>query len=217
MSLTQKLTDALAKGINQIGQLRILTEHELAPIVVVHLDDETSDYSSLESHTCPDQAREIGLYTPDRDYRFTKGELSLKSGWILLLQNADELRRALDLFYPASLGLWTALQNDTIRIQHLRDKLARQTGMYRHSAKISDEGAQELVQSVCGPANKCVKKILWQLDADTPLEKSEASQFNGIVGEATENNAIPIVCQEACNHFVAEARKKSKEEFETKA
>ncbi|MDA7881771.1 DR2241 family protein [Akkermansiaceae bacterium] len=216
MSLTQKLTEALAGGINQIGQLRILTDHELAPIVVVHLDDADGDLSSLQSYSDPDQAREIGLYAPDGGYRFTKGEMSLSRGWILLLQSAEELRRALDLFYPASLGLWTAWKEGNVRIQNLRDKLGRQTGMYRHSATVSDAGAQELVQSVCGPANRCVKKILWQLDAATPLEESEASRFNGIVNGATEKTAIPMVCQEACNHFVAQARQKSKEEFEAK-
>ena len=81
---------------------------------------------------------------------------------------------------------------------------------------VSDKGAQELVQCLCGPANKCVKKILWSIDEQTPLEDSAASQFNGIVGEVDESTAIPMVCQEACNFFVARARKKSKEEFEAK-
>ena len=28
-----------------------------------------------------------------------------------------------------------------------------------------------------------MKKILWQLDADTPLEDSEASRFDGVTGD----------------------------------
>jgi sirohydrochlorin cobaltochelatase len=210
MSLTQKLTEALDSGVDQIGQLRLLQ----SPLRVHHLDD--SDLGSLEVHTDPEDAREIGLYTPGGEYRFTKGELSLKQGWIFHLKSVDELRQTIDLFYPASLGLWSAWKNNNIRVQNLRDKLSRQSGMYRHARNVSDQGAQELVQSLCGPANKCVKKILWQINETQPLTDSEASRFNGIVGNASESKVIPMVCQEACNFFVAQARKKSKEEFEAK-
>ena len=214
MSLTQKLTEALSNGLTQIGQIKILTDHDLSPFVLVHLDDMDADFASLTTNSSPDQAREIGLYTPEGEYRFTKGEMSLPAGWLLLLQSAEEVRQALDLFYPASFGLWTAWKDGSVRVQNLRDKLGRQTGMYRHAANVSDVGAQELIQSVCGPDNKCVKKILWQLDENTPLDDSEASRFNGIVNK---DAAIPLICQEACNHFVAQARKKSQEEFAAKA
>jgi len=210
MSLTKVLSDALESGINQIGQLRILRD----PLRLHHIDDR--DLDSLELHTDPDDAREIGLYTPDGGYRFTKGELSLKTGWIFELGSVEDLRRTIDLFYPASLGLWNAWKNDQIQTQNLRDKLNRQTGMYRHARNVSDEGAQELVRCLCGPSNKCVKKILWKIDDENPLEDSEASRFNGLVGDVDESTAIPMVCQEACNFFVAQARKKSKEEFEAK-
>ncbi len=97
-------------------------------------------------------------------------------------------------------------------MQHLRDKLDRQTGMYKFARNLSTEGAQRLVQEVCGPGNCCVKKILWQIDADTPLEDSKASRFPGHLGAA--ERSIPLLCREACNHFVAECRKASKKEFE---
>ena len=208
MSLTKVLADALESGINQIGQLRILRD----PFRLHHIDDVNLD--SLELHTNPDDARGIGLYTSGGEYRFTKGELSLRTGWIFELESLEELRRTIDLFYPASIGLWNATNHGNARIQNLRDKLNRQTGMYRHARNVSDEGAQELVKSLCGPSNKCVKKILWKIDETTPLETSEASSFNGIIGGAEAATAIPMVCQEACNFFVAQARKKAKKEFE---
>ena len=89
--------------------------------------------------------------------------------------------------------------------------------MYRFARNISDSGAQELVRTVCGPAHQCAKRILWQIDAATPLEDSEASRFNGIPGNVPENEAIPLLCREACNHFVAECRRVAKVEFEQKA
>ncbi len=211
MSLNTKLKDALTNGVQQIGQIRI---HYGEEILLHHIDD--SEIERLKTYTNPDDARDIGLYTPEGEYRFTKGELSLITGWLFRLKNIADLRRTLDLFYPASLGLWSAWKDGAIRVQNLRAKLGRQTGMYRHAGTVSDAGAQELVKCLCGPANNCVKKILWKLDNDTPLEPSEASDFDGIIGDATEETAIPMVCQEACNFFVAQARKKSKEEFEAK-
>ncbi|MDG2400225.1 MAG: DR2241 family protein [Akkermansiaceae bacterium] len=210
MTLTKVLSNALDSGINQIGQLRILR----GPLRLHHIDDVNLD--SLEVHTDPDDAREISLYTSDGKYRFTKGELSLKTGWIFILDSVEDLRRAIDLFYPASLGLWNASQNNEIRVQNLRDKLNRQTGMYRHARNVSDEGIQKLVKCLCGPSNKCVKKILWEIDETTPLEDSEASRFDGIVGDIEMTTAIPMVCQEACNFFVAQSRKKAKKEFEAR-
>ncbi|MEJ6561361.1 MAG: DR2241 family protein [Akkermansiaceae bacterium] len=215
MSLNTALQKALDQGTDQIGQLRILKDHPAAGIVLCHSDDaekvNANAYADFETHSDPDAARELGLYTPEGEYRFTKGEISLPGGWILLLKDVAELRRALDLFYPASLGLWNAWKKGEIRTQNLRDKLGRQSGMYRHSRNVSDEGAQHLVKTLCGPANKCVKKILWQLDTDNPLDDSESSRFDGTL---PGGKAIPLVCQEACNFFVAECRKQSKKEFE---
>ena len=216
---TQNLSRALDEGVNLIGQIRISQQSSPEGTIyqLRHLDDEDKDADLLEKHTNPRDAREIGLYGPDGHYRFTKGELSLKSGWLFELTSIEDLRLTLDHFYPTSVALWTATENGTIQVQNLRDKLNRQTGMYRHARNVSDQGAQELIKELCGPANQCVKKILWQIDQDTPLERSEASQFPGYLPEADPEKAIPLVCQEACNFFVASARKKSKAEFEAKA
>lgn len=207
MSLTQTLTEAIENGVDQIGQIRILQN----PFRLHHINDQ--DLDSLEVHTNPDHARDISLYSEDGEYRFTKGELSLKRGWLFQLQSIEEVRQTLDLFYPASLGIWKAWKEDSVRIQNLRDKLSRQTGMYRRTRNVSEEGAQELVRTLCGPSNKCVKKILWQIDEDTPLADSEASRFEGVLGGCNKQ-AIPLLCQEACNFFVAETRKKVQAEFE---
>ena len=209
--ITQRLETALNEGIRQIGQIAIHLDTAGAAFALCHIDD-SNNIDSLEVHRSPSTARDISTWAADGHYRFTKGELSLKSGWLLLLANINELRQALDLFYPASLGLWLAENDGTLDVQNLREKLNRQTGMYKFAKNISDTGAQKLVREVCGPGNCCVKKILWKLDEQTPLDDSEATRFNGIVGDT--KNAIPLLCREACNHFVAEARKASKAEHE---
>ncbi|MEI8039309.1 MAG: hypothetical protein WCJ14_13040 [Verrucomicrobiota bacterium] len=105
-----------------------------------------------------------------------------------------------------------ATRHGTLEVKNLRDKLGRQSGMYRLARAISDAGAQQLVREVCGPAHQCAKRILWRLDANTPLEHSEASRFNGISGDVPPGEAIPLLCREACNHFVAECRRVAKAE-----
>lgn len=214
MTLADKLSHAISGGICRIGQISIRPDG--GGFILCHIDDESTDVSLLDTHRTSAAARKISTWAADGHYRFTKGELSLKGGWRLLLGSAAELREALDIFYPAAVGLWFAAENQDLQIQHLREKLNRQTGMYRFARNISDDGAQKLVQEVCGPANCCVKKILWKIDADTPLADSDAARFDGVVGDIDRKSAIPLLCREACNHFVAEARKASKAENDAK-
>lgn len=216
MILAERLSQAVANGIRRIGQVAILPDTAGAAFALCHIDDEAGNLSLLESHDEPAAARAISTWADDGHYRFTKGELTLKRGWLLKLSSAEELRQALDLFYPANIGLHFAAIDGRLEVEHLRDKLNRQTGMYRFARNLSDAGAQALVKEVCGPGNCCVKKILWGLDETTPLEDSEASRFDGVVGDIDRSQAIPLRCREACNHFVAEARKASKAEFERK-
>jgi sirohydrochlorin cobaltochelatase len=211
----QRLAAAVAAGIDTIGQIRILTGRLDAAFALCHLDDlgRVDDPAALlERVTDPDAARRLSTYAADGSYRFTKGQLNLAGGWLMLLDDPDALLTALDGFYPASVALWLAGQDGRLVVQPLRDKLARQTGMYRFAKNISDTGAQQLVQRVCGPSNQCVKHILWPISAEVPLDDSEASRFRGVLAGVDPARAIPLLCQEACNHFVAEARKISKAE-----
>ncbi|MEO7100845.1 MAG: DR2241 family protein [Luteolibacter sp.] len=220
MSLALELRNLLRSGIHRIGELELQQDIYGYPYVICHFADaELSTepaFGGLEHHEGPADAREISTYAEDGTYRFTKGQVNLKRGWVMSLENEEDLRLALDQFYPACVGLFVAQQRGVLEIENLRDKLNRQTGMYRFARTISDAGAQKLVQEVCGPAHQCAKKILWKLDAETPLEDSEASRFNGIPGNVPENEAIPLLCREACNHFVAECRKAAKAGGETK-
>jgi len=218
--LAQHLKKLIREGVSQIGQIQIHRDHCEFDYALYHIDDielaTQPAFGGLEHHQGPSAGRDISTYSEDGEYRFTKGKINLRRGWILTLDNEDELLRALDLLYPGCTALFIKHSQGKLPIQDLREKLGRQTGMYRYAGSISDDGAQKLIQEVCGPANNCAKKILWQLDKDTPLVDSEASRFNGILGNISENEAIPLVCREACNHFVAECRKAAKKEFEAK-
>ena len=216
MSLSQQLLQFLESGGHRIGEIEIQSNDSFDRFILFHRDDAMHSskraYGGLEVHHDPFAARDISTYASDGSYRFTKGQTNLVGGWMMILKSVDELRTALDLFYPAAVGLWIARGAGSLEIEHLRPKLDRQTGMYQNARLISDAGAQELVRKVCGPAHRCAKRILWQIDADTPLEDSEAARYNGIPGDVPEEEAIPLLCREACNHFVAECRKASSAE-----
>lgn len=215
MTFSQRLASTVADGYDLIGEVKILTTHPEAPYALCHHED-AANTDGLAIYRDPFAAQEIATLAEDGHYRFTKGELSLKRGWLLLMKDAPDLRQALDLFYPAAFGLWLAKNENKLRVQNLRPKLARQTGMYRFAHKISDEGAQQLISEVCGPGNCCVKKILWQLDEDTPLADNEATRWPGILPGADARKTIPLYCQEACNHFVSKARGVAKDEADAK-
>jgi sirohydrochlorin cobaltochelatase len=220
MTIASELHSLIRTGIHRIGEIEIQTNVSKHAFTLTHWQDAESarqpEFGSLEMHEGPEAAREISTYAEDGSYRFTKGQVNLRRGWVMTLADAEELRQALDHFYPACVGLHLARLRGTLEVQNLRDKLDRQTGMYRYARTISDAGAQKLVQQVCGPAHQCAKRILWQIDEETPLEDSEASGFRGVPGDFPESEAIPLLCREACNHFVAECRKAAKAEFESK-
>ncbi len=213
-SLTKTLKSLIRNGINTIGQIQILPDYCEFPYALYHIDDEhlatQPAFGGLEHFKNPQQARDISTYSEDGEYRFTKGKTNLRRGWILTLDDETQLLQALDLLYPACTSLFIHFSNNSLPIENLREKLARQTGMYRFANSISDQGAQTLIQKVCGPAHNCAKRILWKIDENTPLDDSEASRFNGIPNKTPENQTIPLLCREACNHFVAECRKAAK-------
>lgn len=208
--LASFLADQVASGVQRIGQIEIRSANGRAPYHLCHAGDVEID--DLERHEGPQQAREISTWSEHGDYRFLKASNNLRRGWRMKLADAEELRQALDGFYPAAVGLWRAKLRGGCAPQNLRDKLGRQTGMYRSAGNLSNEGAQRLVHETCGPARQCAKRILWQLDDTTPLEDCEAARYRGIAAEVPEKQAIPLLCREACNHFVAECRKTAKNE-----
>lgn len=218
MSVAQKLRILFESGVHRIGEIEIQSNVSNYPFILSHqVDTETThqpDFGGLVIHEGPGDAREISTYAEDGGYRFLKGQVNLRRGWVMTLRNEQELCLAMDQFYPASVGLFLAQLDGTLEVETLREKLNRQTGMYRFARSITDADAQNLVQEVCGPGHRCAKKILWQIDAETPLEESETSRYNGISGDIPEAQAIPLLCREACNHFVAECRKVAKARHE---
>ena len=188
--------------------------------VLRHRDDDARD--DLETFANAEDASEIARYDDAGNYRPLKTAPNLRHGWRMELGAREELKRALDHFYPGRLAVLVAWQRGCLRTTPLRETLDRQSGMYRIAAKISDAQIDDLVADFCRSDGGCLRTILWKRDqrgaiASTklPTQKFDPArdqiQALGGPGSATPPT-IPLLCQEACNLLVAACRKVVKPE-----
>jgi sirohydrochlorin cobaltochelatase len=203
------------------GQI-LVQKRERAGFVLLHRDDESLD--QLQMYRDAENAAEIAKYDDAGDYRPLKTAPNLRHGWRLELATVEELRRALDYFYPSRLAVFTAWKSGYLKTTTLRETLDRQSGMYRVAAKISDAHINDLVADFCRSDGGCLRTILWKRDrngaiASTKLPKEK---FDPVVDQAAacsrrptgdarpshgEAATVPLFCQEPCNLLVAECRK----------
>ena len=177
-----------------------------------HRQDEERAGDDLQFHDDPEDAAQLALYDDAGVYRPLKSAPNLRRGWRLVTGNERALQLALDLFYPARVGAWRAFEAGRLVATPLRETLGRQTGMYRVAGKLTDEQADALVGRFCRSDGGCLRTILWKRDAAgtvpstrLPPEKFDpAHDQTGMEGNGASN--IPLLCQEACNLLVAEAR-----------
>lgn len=208
------LADWIASGTRGIGQIRITQSGGIFSLC--HREDEGR--SDLAVHRSPNDAIEIAKYTDAGEYRPLKTAPNLRRGWWLELPDVEALQRALDFFYPGRLAALAVWEANRLAPTPLRATLERQTGMYRVAAKIPDGGIDQLVGRFCRSQDGepgCLRTIMWARDGTKarpslrlPLDKYVAPVDQTGRGE----NVIPLLCQEACNLLVAEARKVVKSE-----
>ena len=209
-----------------VGQIVVQKSDDC--FVVCQRDDETLDH--LQVFRRAEDAIEIAKYDDAGNYRPLKTAPNLRHGWRLELDTLEQLRRALDYFYPGRLAVFAAWKNGKLQTTPLRETLDRQSGMYRVAAKISDSQIDDLVADFCRSDGGCLRTILWKRDADgtvsstkLPNEKFDPSfdQASAQPGSSTFAKAsadrpapvtVPLLCQEACNLLVAECRKMVKGE-----
>ena len=183
LTLTQTLAAWLEEGRTRIGQIVILKTRDGWELR--HADDLARE--DLAPHAGACAARHLANLDDAGAYRPLKTAPTLRHGWRLALRDVDELRGALDYFYPAMTGVWLSHLRSGLPPVPFRETLDRQTGMYRITQKITDAQARTMIDSFCAG---CLKCRLW--DAQTPPEDA---------------HRIPLLCHEACNLLVAEARK----------
>ena len=207
----------LAAGLRCIGQISIEARDD-GTFALTHREDVARSYLVPYGH--PDDAARLARFDDSGNYRPLKTAPNLRHGWRLTVPDRKALGIALDLFYPGRLAAFLAWETGTLVATSLRETLHRQTGMYRSTAKISDEEANALVGSSCRSIGGCLRTILWKRDREgtiasalLPPEKFDPTHDQAGLGRPT----IPLLCQEACNLLVAAARTIVKSETGTPA
>ena len=167
----------------------------------------------MTTHEDPEAAVELALYDDAGAYRPLKTAPNLRHGWRMALADARQVRLALDLFYPGRLGAWRLFEAGRLRVTSLRETLGRQTGMYRVTGKLTDEQADTLVGRFCRSDGGCLRTILWKRNPEgavpstgLPPEKFDPAHDQTGQAEGSGDGFAPLLCQEACNLLVAEAR-----------
>jgi sirohydrochlorin cobaltochelatase len=200
------LGDWLAKGWRCIGQIAIECRDD-GTFALTHRDDGARDDLSVERE--PGAAIELARFDDAGAYRPLKTAPTLRHGWKLVLGNLGELGTALDSFYPGRLAAMFAFEKSELVTTPLRVTLARQSGMYRLAAQIGEAEADDLIGHFCQSDGGCLRTILWRRDergtvpsTKLPPEKFDSQHDQTGLGAPV----IPLLCQEACNLLVAEAR-----------
>ncbi len=186
-----------------------------------HRDDAAGD--DLEIFRDAEDAIEIAKYDDTGNYRALKTAPNLRHGWRLTLKTLEDLRRALDYFYPGRLAAFAAWKNRKLQTTSLRETLDRQSGMYRVAAKILDDQIDDVVGDFCRSDGGCLRTILWKRDAHGTVSsrKLPNEKFDPGCDQATALNqpgslppataaarvTVPLLCQEPCNLLVAECRR----------
>jgi sirohydrochlorin cobaltochelatase len=204
------------------GQI-LITKRERIGFVLSHRDDASLNH--LQTHRDAESAIEIAKYDDAGNYRPLKTAPNLRHNWRLELGTVEEVRRALDYFYPSRLTVYAAWKTGSLKTTALRETLDRQSGMYRVTAKISDSQINNLVADFCRSDSGCLRTILWKRDRDgviastkLPKEKFDpvcdqvmAACTLSAAGESRPSHSgaatVPLFCQEACNLLVAACRK----------
>lgn len=191
-----------------------------------HRDDKATGLKIFRS---AEDAIEIAKHDDAGNYRPLKTAPNLRHGWRLELETLEDLRRALDYFYPGRLEVFAAWKSDKLQTTSLRETLERQSGMYRVAAKISDSQINDLVGDFCQSDGGCLRTILWKRDAEGAIASTKLSKekFDPGYDQAracsrlptgharashSEAATVPLLCQEACNLLIAECRKVVKDE-----
>jgi sirohydrochlorin cobaltochelatase len=204
--LNDTLAAWLASGRDSIGEIAITTNSD-GSFSLCHIAD--LDQEGLQVHHAANDALFIARNDANGAFRPLHSAPTMNRGWRLDLATLEDLRLALDFFYPAALGMALALEQEKLVSVPLREMLSRQTGMYRFANNITDEQAHAMIGKCCANT-KCTRRILWPLTASQPMANEAASKAQ----PNHASNAIPLLCIEACTHIVSAARKVARESFE---
>ena len=187
--------EAFAAWVDGAPDGRVFGQVIIRPVVPLgyslrHAGDAEEEVLTVSEY--PREAREIAKLTESGEYRPLKSSPNLRRGWELRVADALGLVTAMNYLYPAGVVHWYLHREEKLHLTSFRENAARQSGIYKRVQRLSDEGVQDAALACCEDT-VCLKKTLWDVDGDTPLDVDRGE------GE--------IPCPEPCSIFVSFARR----------
>ncbi|WP_338740490.1 DR2241 family protein [Haloplanus salilacus] len=168
-----------------------------------HVDDADTDDDALSVHTDPHDARRIRKTDDDGRYRPLSTAPTLPHGWAFADLGPAALVRAVEGFYPATIGNWHREREGRLDVTHWTEAVARQTGIYGVVETWDrGEGHEHVnwVAEACCADSECLKRREWAYDDETPLDVPGG------------DGVFP--CREPCSLVIAAARRWTRMEAE---
>ena len=85
---------------------------------------------------------------------------TMKRGWTCIVMTAAALLETLDCIYPGAAADWFSATNGTGKPTHFHEFTSRQSGMYRVTAKLTDEQAADVTRHCCA-SKRCLRQRRW--------------------------------------------------------
>jgi hypothetical protein len=208
--ICDELQRILTAGPLNIGEIHVRRLSDTSFVLSHWRDANPSEPAQkcLQIYSDPLIARDLARFDNQNRYRPLKGAPTMPDGWQLRLDSVDAVRLALDFIYPGAIASWLAWRENRVEPTDLKSTLSRQTGMYRVTSRLTNSEANHLAGWFCRSDRACLRTIMWTIDGNRPDESLPPTKFDPRYDQLGEKrSAMPFLCIEACNLFVAEARK----------
>ena len=187
--------EAFAQWVDGAPEGRVFGQVVVRPVPpfgysLRHMEDAREDGLSISED--PHAARELARLTEGGEHRPLKSSPNLRRGWELRVADARSLATAMNYLYPAGVVHWYLRREGRLDLTSFRENAARQSGIYKRVQRLTDRGVLDAALACCEDS-VCLKKTLWDVDEDTPLDIDRGE------GE--------IPCPEPCSVFVSFARR----------
>ncbi|WP_436927467.1 DR2241 family protein [Halosimplex amylolyticum] len=215
--------DGLATGISrEWGQLSVtvtVDDTGSRRYAIRHVDDADAAGDALTDYEDPLDARQIAKHDDRERYRPLKTVPTLRTGWRFPDLGPEEVFRAVDSFYPATVANWHREREGELDVSHWRETIGRQSGIYGVvDTWDRGEGHEHVdwVAESCCVDSQCLKRREWQYDEETDLDVGGgASKTPRDEGGATADGSDGVFpCREPCSLVISAARRWTKLEGE---
>ncbi len=198
---------ALSDGIvHEWGQLRVtatITDRGERRYDVRHVDDADAAVEELERYDDPLDARDVVTFDEDGRYRPLKTAPTLRRGWVFPDLDHRGVYETVETVYPATVANWHREREGRLDVDHWRETMERQSGIYG-VVKTWDrgEGHEHVnwVAEACCADSQCLKRREWEYDEETDLDVDGG------------DGVFP--CREPCSMVVSAARRWTRLESE---